>query len=62
MKGMGTKNDKLIRLAVRYREPLFMKKVKADYVKLYGKSLAKRIEGETSGDYRKLLLTVIGEL
>ncbi|OUM62923.1 hypothetical protein PIROE2DRAFT_10672 [Piromyces sp. E2] len=62
MKGAGTKDSKLIRLAVRYREPALMKKIKEDYVKLYNKPLAKRIEGETRGDYRKLLLMCIGEL
>jgi len=61
MKGIGTRNDKLIRLVIRYREPLQMKKIKEEYYKIYGKTLAKRIEGETSGDYRKLLLTCIGE-
>jgi annexin A7/11 len=61
MKGLGTKDNKLIRLTVRYRDPSIIKPIKAAYQTMYGKSLKKRIEGDTSGDYRKLLLTCIGE-
>jgi len=61
MKGMGTKDNKLIRLTVRYRDPLIIRPIKDAYKTMYGKSLKKRIEGDTSGDYRKLLLTCIGE-
>jgi len=61
MKGLGTKDDKLIRLTVRYRDPAIMGPIKEAYKTMYGKSLKKRIEGDTSGDYRRLLLTCIGE-
>lgn len=61
MKGMGTKDDKLIRLTVRYRDPMIIAPIKEAYKTMYGKSLKKRIEGDTSGDYRRLLLTCIGE-
>jgi len=61
MKGLGTKDNKLIRLTVRYRDPAIIKPIKDAYQTMYGKSLKKRIEGDTSGDYRKLLLTCIGE-
>lgn len=61
MKGMGTKDNKLIRLTVRYRDPEIIRPIKEAYKTMYGKSLKKRIEGDTSGDYRKLLLTCIGE-
>ncbi|KAI9597041.1 hypothetical protein BDF19DRAFT_435639 [Syncephalis fuscata] len=45
---------------VRNRGP-FMEHVKLAYIHRYGKSLRKRIEGETSGDYRKLLLAYIND-
>ncbi|OUM65616.1 hypothetical protein PIROE2DRAFT_7373 [Piromyces sp. E2] len=61
MKGLGTKDNKLIRLTVRYRDPSIIAPIKEAYKTMYGKSLKKRIEGDTSGDYRKLLLTCIGE-
>jgi len=61
MKGLGTKDNKLIRLTVRYRDPSIIKPIKDAYQMMYGKSLKKRIEGDTSGDYRRLLLTCIGE-
>ena len=60
MKGIGTNEKKLTRLVVRYRGP-FMNSIKEAYMRRYGKTLAKRIHGETSGDYRKLLLALIGE-
>jgi len=59
MKGFGTNDDKLIRLAVRYRDPFIMEPIKEAYRIKYGKTLAKRIKGDTSGDYCKLLLACI---
>ncbi|ORX50716.1 Annexin [Piromyces finnis] len=61
MKGLGTNDDKLIRLTVRYRDPIIIAPIKEAYKTMYGKSLKKRIEGDTSGDYRRLLITCIGE-
>jgi len=61
MKGLGTKDNKLIRLTVRYRDPVIIAPIKEAYKTMYGKSLKKRIEGDTSGDYRRLLITCIGE-
>lgn len=61
MAGLGTKDSKLIRLTVRCRHPQLMAQVKQAYLARYGKSLHKRVDGETSGDYRKLLLTIIGQ-
>jgi len=52
MKGLGTNDEKLIRLVVRYRDPRLREPIKAAYLQKYGKSLRHRIEGETSGDYR----------
>jgi len=61
MKGLGTDDDKLIRLVVRHRHPQVIAPIKEAYIKKYGSSLAKRIKGETSGDYCKLLLACIQE-
>ncbi len=61
MKGMGTDDDKLIRLVVRHRAPYVITPIKQAYQTKYGKSLAKRIKSDTSGDYCKLLLTCIHE-
>ncbi|KAI9093819.1 Annexin A11 [Phlyctochytrium arcticum] len=60
MAGMGTKDNKLIRLTVRHRDPRIMMQVKQAYQQLYGKPLYQRVEGETSGDYKKALLACVG--
>jgi len=59
MSGLGTNEKKLMRLAVRYRDPATLQSVKAAYQKKYGKSLVKRVEGETSGDFKKALVAVL---
>ncbi|KAF9424469.1 hypothetical protein BGZ76_003513 [Entomortierella beljakovae] len=61
MEGVGTDEASLTRLLVRNRAQPFMNSVKTAYQKKYKKSLRDRIKGETSGDYRRALLTVIGE-
>jgi len=61
MKGLGTDDEKLIRLVVRHRHEQVITPIKIAYENKYGKSLAKRIKGDTSGDYCKLLLTCIHE-
>jgi len=61
MKGLGTKDEKLIRLVVRHRAPYIIGPIKEAYKNKYNKTLADRIKGETSGDYRKLLLECIHE-
>ncbi|KAJ3046828.1 hypothetical protein HK097_000480 [Rhizophlyctis rosea] len=60
MAGMGTKDNKLIRLTVRHRDPQVMGQVKGAYYQMYGKTLYSRVKGETSGDYEKALLAMIG--
>jgi len=59
MRGMGTDDDKLIRLTVRHRAPNVIEPIKEAYKIKYGKSLGRRIKGDTSGDYCKLLLACI---
>eukprot|EP00644_Phytophthora_capsici_P001064 jgi/Phyca11/9976/fgenesh1_pm.PHYCAscaffold_43_\ len=56
MKGFGTDETGLSAALVRY-QPL-LPHVKAAYKRLYHEELRDRIAGETSGDYKKLLLEV----
>ncbi|KAJ8418260.1 hypothetical protein AAFF_G00139690 [Aldrovandia affinis] len=59
MKGAGTKDRTLIRIMVT-RSEVDMLDIRQEYVKKYGKSLYTHITGDTSGDYRKLLLKLCG--
>jgi len=60
MKGLGTKDDDLIRLIVS-RHEVDLAKIKQEYRKMYGKSLHDAVKSELSGDYKKLFVTLIGE-
>lgn len=63
MKGLGTDDDTLVRVVVARCE-VDMVEIKEAFPKLYnnhGKSLASFIKGDTSGDYEKALLALIGE-
>ncbi|EQC33983.1 hypothetical protein SDRG_08662 [Saprolegnia diclina VS20] len=57
MKGIGTDEYGLSTALVRYQH--FLPQVKQAYQAKYGSSLRDRIHGETSGDYRALLLTIL---
>uniref|UniRef100_A0A3P9J8A4 Annexin n=1 Tax=Oryzias latipes TaxID=8090 RepID=A0A3P9J8A4_ORYLA len=59
MKGAGTKDTTLIRIMVS-RSEVDMLDIRKEYVKNYGKSLYTAISGDTSGDYKKLLLKFCG--
>lgn len=59
MKGAGTKDSTLIRIMVS-RSEVDMLDIRQEYVKNYGKSLYTDISGDTSGDYKKLLLKLCG--
>uniref|UniRef100_A0A670ZE87 Annexin n=1 Tax=Pseudonaja textilis TaxID=8673 RepID=A0A670ZE87_PSETE len=59
MKGLGTDDDTLIRLMVSRCE-IDMIDIKAEFKGMYGKSLYSFIKGDTSGDYRKVLLLLCG--
>ncbi|XP_068183205.1 annexin A11a isoform X1 [Antennarius striatus] len=59
MKGAGTKDRTLIRIMVS-RSEVDMLDIRQEYVKNYGKSLYTHISGDTSGDYKKLLLKFCG--
>lgn len=59
MKGMGTDDNTLIRVMVSRCE-IDMIDIKAEFKRMYGKSLYSFIKGDTSGDYRKVLLLLCG--
>uniref|UniRef100_G3NCB3 Annexin n=1 Tax=Gasterosteus aculeatus aculeatus TaxID=481459 RepID=G3NCB3_GASAC len=59
MQGAGTKDTTLIRIMVT-RSEVDMLDIRQAYVKAYGKSLYTHISGDTSGDYKKLLLKLCG--
>ncbi|KAG7476345.1 hypothetical protein MATL_G00081920 [Megalops atlanticus] len=59
MKGLGTTDSMLIRIMVS-RAEIDMLDIKADFLRMYGKTLYSFIKGDTSGDYRKILLELCG--
>ncbi|KAM3592647.1 uncharacterized protein V6R79_022848 [Siganus canaliculatus] len=59
MQGAGTKDTTLIRIMVS-RSEIDMLDIRQAYVRTYGKSLYTHISGDTSGDYKKLLLKLCG--
>ncbi|KAG9488900.1 hypothetical protein GDO78_005090 [Eleutherodactylus coqui] len=59
MKGLGTDDNTLIRVMVSRCE-IDMLEIRADFKKMYGKSLHSFIKGDCSGDYRKVLLKLCG--
>ncbi|XP_073345214.1 annexin A4-like [Pagrus major] len=59
MQGAGTKDTTLIRVMVS-RSEVDMLDVRQAYTRTYGKSLYTAISGDTSGDYKKLLLKLCG--
>eukprot|EP00050_Salpingoeca_kvevrii_P014297 m.34621 g.34621 ORF g.34621 m.34621 type:complete len:293 (-) comp5679_c0_seq1:111-989(-) len=60
MKGLGTDDLALVR-AIVSRAEIDMGDIKDAFQAKYGKSLASFIKGDTSGDYRKILMALIGE-
>ncbi|XP_070347632.1 annexin A11-like isoform X1 [Equus asinus] len=59
MRGAGTKDRTLIRIMVS-RSEIDLLDIRMEYKRLYGKSLFHDISGDTSGDYRKILLKICG--
>jgi len=59
MVGMGTDDTGLIRLVVS-RAEIDLMNVKAVYFSKFGRTLERAVISETSGDYRKLLLMIVG--
>uniref|UniRef100_A0A1I8I777 Annexin n=1 Tax=Macrostomum lignano TaxID=282301 RepID=A0A1I8I777_9PLAT len=60
MKGAGTNDRRLQRTIIGFCES-DMPAVKAAFQRQYGESLAVMIRGDTSGDYERVLLTLIGD-
>ncbi|CAN0147004.1 unnamed protein product [Lampetra planeri] len=59
MKGAGTDDATLMRIMVSRCE-VDMLDIRAEFKRLYGKSLYSFIKGDSSGDYRKVLLQLCG--
>ena len=60
MAGLGTKDELLVQRVVRcHWDQNFMRQVSDAYKRKYGKSLVKRIEGETRGDYERLMVACV---
>ena len=57
IKGLGTKDRMLIRALVS-REEIDMGDIRESYKKLFGKNMEDDIKGDTSGDYRTILLGI----
>jgi annexin A7/11 len=56
---LGTKDRNLIRIIVT-RCDIDLGNIKREYEKLFGKGLQADVQGDTSGDYKQALLTLIG--
>ncbi|CAH2006503.1 unnamed protein product [Acanthoscelides obtectus] len=59
MAGIGTDDRTLIRIVVS-RSEIDLVEIKQAYELKYGKSLADAISKDTSGDYKKALLSIVG--
>lgn len=60
MAGMGTKDVLLVQRIVRcHWDRNFMNAVSTEYKKKYGRDLVKKIEGETRGDYERLMVACV---
>lgn len=60
MKGLGTKDSTLIRIVVS-RSEIDLQDIKEVYLAKYKKTLATSISSDTSGDYKRLLLAIVGQ-
>ena len=58
MKGLGTDEDTLIEI-ICTRPNFFLKVIKVDFKKLYNEELEKWVEKETSGDLKKILISLL---
>jgi len=60
MAGIGTKDDLLVQRVVRaHWDRNHMQQVRTEYKNKYRKDLVKRIEGETRGDYERLMVACV---
>ena len=60
MAGLGTKDELLVQRVVRcHWDQGFMRAVNGAFSRKYGRTLAKRIEGDTRGDYERLMVACV---
>lgn len=57
--GLGTDEDMLTR-AIVMRAEIDMMKVRDEYFNMYKSNMDNAVIGDTSGDYRRFLLTLLG--
>uniref|UniRef100_A0A8D0B2C2 Annexin n=1 Tax=Salvator merianae TaxID=96440 RepID=A0A8D0B2C2_SALMN len=60
MKGAGTDDSALVRIVVT-RSEIDLVQIKQVFTQMYQKTLATMISSDTSGDYRRLLLAIVGQ-
>ncbi|XP_043839442.1 annexin A7 isoform X1 [Dromiciops gliroides] len=60
MKGAGTDDSTLVRIVVT-RSEIDLVQVKQVFAQMYQKTLGTMISSDTSGDYRRLLLAIVGQ-
>nr|XP_031538155.1 annexin A7 isoform X3 [Vicugna pacos] len=60
MKGAGTDDSTLVRIVVT-RSEIDLVQIKQIFSQMYQKTLGMMISSDTSGDYRKLLLAIVGQ-
>nr|KAF6322032.1 annexin A7 [Pipistrellus kuhlii] len=60
MKGAGTDDSTLVRIVVT-RSEIDLVQIKQMFSQMYQKTLGTMIASDTSGDYRKLLLAIVGQ-
>ncbi|CAF3992062.1 unnamed protein product [Adineta steineri] len=58
IQGLGTRDSALIRVIVT-RSEIDLAQIKQRYQQLYNRSLAQDVSGDTSGDYKRLLLSIV---
>ena len=58
--GLGTDDATLIRIVVT-RSEVDMVEVKQSFLTNYHKTLAKMIQDDCSGDYKRMLVAIVGE-
>lgn len=59
MKGIGTNNDDLQRILI-WRSEIDLSEIKFEYQAMYGRSLYDDVKSELNGNYKRLLLALIG--
>merc|ERR1711865_879685 len=58
MKGMGTSDDRLIRIVIG-RSEIDLEEIKERFFDMYNKSLKKMITDDISGNYKRLMIAIV---